>query len=62
MISCAIKSFKRHSQGMLRNRERESDVTSEKRAKFEERADEGKIEIKQNPSFHTLPEPTPDLK
>jgi len=40
----------------------ECDVTSGKRAKFEERAEEGKIEIKQNPSFHTLLEPTPDLK
>jgi len=49
-------------QNKLKKRERESDVTSEKRAKFEERAEEGKIEIKQNPPFHTLLEPTSDLK
>jgi len=52
----------RPSKTSLRKRERECDVTSGKRAKFEERAEEGKIEIKQTPSFHTLLEPTPDLK
>ena len=52
----------RPSKTSLRKRERESDVTSGKRAKFEERAEEGKIEIKQNPPFHTLLKPTPDFK
>ena len=50
------------SKTSLGKRERESDVTSGKRAKMEERADEGKIEIKQNPPFHTPLEPTTDLK
>ena len=50
------------SKTSLKKRARESDVTSDKRAKFEERADEGKTETKQNPSSHTLPDPTPDLR
>jgi len=44
----------------LKKRVRESDVTTDKRAKYEERADEGKTETKQNPSSRTLPDPTPD--
>ena len=47
----------RPSKTSLRKRERESDVTSGKRAKFEERVDKGKMW-----PFHTPIEPTPDLK
>ena len=36
--------------------------TTGKRAKLEERTEEGKIEPMQDPPSHTLHEPTPDLK
>ena len=58
---CPAREKTRPSKTSLKKREREIDVTSDKRAKLEERADQRKIEIKQNPSSHTLPEPTPDL-
>jgi len=58
---CPACEKTRPSKTSLKKREREIDVTSDKRAKLEERADQRKIEIKQNPSSHTLPEPTPDL-
>jgi len=57
---CPACEKTRPSKTRSKKRERESDETTDKRAKYEERADEGKTEKKQNPSSHSLPDPTPD--
>jgi len=57
---CPACEKTRPSKTRLKKRVRESNETTDKRNKYEERADEGKTEKKQNPSSHTLPDPTPD--
>jgi len=52
----------RPSKTSLRKRVREGVETSGKRAKLEERTEERQIAPMQDPSSHTLLEPTPDLK